>query len=433
MKKELIQIEGLHHKDLDAITSSLQISRDILASDDEIWLALQSLPWVLNDIPRELITKGIAKMCIAVSCWLFDSGLNYIWNESINEIRKKVVNFWLFNVWELLNKESFDDRKLYDLKDSELIDLALQLNLITEEGFFHLDKCRDIRNHFSAAHHPLGDVDQYELLNFSNKCVRYALSNENNPIGVNIWEFTESLKNWKYDNEQIKAWIERLTMTHQAQRELLLWRLYFMYCDDSSSETTRVNALTIFLKMDNEITPSLKSLLLEQHQNYVVDWKEKSRWASRNFFENTGNLHLLWESELNSVLSKACKNLIDSHHWMQNFHNEPPFAERLYELSDKSAIPSILQQRYVETVLLCWVWNGYGVSTLAFPFYKKMVAGFSPKEIQYMFSMADDKDTLLWRRLSYWGNYKSFFKWLVENIDESSVPTEVKSSYNKWL
>ena len=75
----------------------------------------------------------------------------------------------------------FDEQKLLDLQDSDLLTLCLDLNLITEDGYFMLDQCRDIRNDFSAAHPTIGQVDAYEFVNFLNRCAKYALSNLVNP------------------------------------------------------------------------------------------------------------------------------------------------------------------------------------------------------------------------------------------------------------
>ena len=55
--------------------------------------------------------------------------------------------------------------------------LYLQLNLITEDGYFFLDQCRDIRNNFSAAHPTIGDIDNYEFISYVNRCAKYALGN----------------------------------------------------------------------------------------------------------------------------------------------------------------------------------------------------------------------------------------------------------------
>ena len=46
----------------------------------------------------------------------------------------------------------FEEQHLIELQDSQLLELALKLGLISEDGFFFLDQCRETRNNFSAAH-----------------------------------------------------------------------------------------------------------------------------------------------------------------------------------------------------------------------------------------------------------------------------------------
>lgn len=413
------------------ITSSLNVPRDIIASDDEISEAWNRLPRVISKIPENLRTKWIVKMCIAVSSWLFDSWINYIWNESVIELRNKIKRFWLQIVWEITEKKDFDENKLNDLQDSELLTLCLKLNLITEEWFFYLDQCRDIRNNFSAAHPTIWELDDNELINFSSRCVKYALSVDENPIWVNIWQFIQSIKSWKFNEEQLKTWCEKLKQTHEAQRELLFWTMYWIYCDEESTEETRVNSLNIFLELKELITPKIKSNLIISHQNYVIKWNTKWTTASQHFFEKLAMFDLLWEKEQHAIISKACKTLFDVHLSMNNFYNEPPFAERLLEITSSTSVPDTVKNEYVEVVLACWIWNSYWVSNNAFPYYKKMVANFSPKEIQIMFDLINDKTSYIWQRLDT--SRRHYLKILISSIDVSSIPTSVKSLYSKWV
>jgi len=418
---------------LNEITTALKIPRDTIASDEQILYAWNSLPRVLTSIPIELRSKWVAKMCVAVSCGLFDSWINYIWNEMISELRNKVKRFWLAIVWEITEKKDFDETKLNDLKDSELLSLVLKLNLITEEAYFHLDQCRDIRNYFSAAHPPIWELDEYELISFTNKCVKYWLSNETNPIWVNLWEFIFSLKAQKYDEEQIKTWSKKIRSTHEAQRELLFSTLYWIYCDPNSNEETRVNSLNIYISLIDIVNPIVKSNLLEAHQNYIIKWNKQSAYASQQFFEKIWNLDLLWESERHSIIVKACKNLLDVHYSMNNFYNEPPFAERLYEITTWASVPLTAKEMFVEAVLICGMWNWYWVSNAAFPYYKKLVSNFSPKEVDIALKMSENKDTNVWRHLTYWRTYLNNFKTLISWIDISTVSSELKHVYEKRI
>lgn len=414
------------------ITKALGVSRNIIASDDEIIGAWTSLPGVINKIPPELRSKGLARMCIAVSAGLFDSAINYIWNASVVELRNKVINFGLNIVGEAINKKDFDESKLNDFKDSELLDLCLKLNLITEDGFFFLDQCREIRNNFSAAHPTIGDIDNYEFISYVNRCAKYALGNEHNPIGVNISDFLNALKLSKFTQEQLDTWIERLNKTHEAQRVLVFSNLHGIYCDSNSSEETRVNSLNILEKFRANLSPTIKSNLIDKHQDYLAKGKTDKHIASRNFFEKLALLELLGESEHHSIISNATKKLLSVHQSIDNFYNEPPFAERLLQLSSQGSIPKTAKDEFVTTVIICAIGNQYGTSNAATPSYEKIVQNFSPDEVRIMLESVET-DGIIKRRIDNYARCKRRFKILVSLVDESTVPTTVKSLYKKWL
>lgn len=63
---------------LQALTDALGVSRDVVASDDEIQAAWGNLPRAMRKIPPVLRDKGMARMCIAVASGLFDSAINYL-------------------------------------------------------------------------------------------------------------------------------------------------------------------------------------------------------------------------------------------------------------------------------------------------------------------------------------------------------------------
>ena len=162
---------------LAALTQALGVPRNVLAADDQIAHAWNNLPRLLDRIPAEHRSETLVRMCVAVATGLFDSAINYAWNAAIIELREKVRRFGLAVVPQVTGK-SFDETTLVELKDADLLQLCLKLNLIAEEGFFLLDQCRDIRNNFSAAHPTMGALDETEFLAFLNRCAKHALANE---------------------------------------------------------------------------------------------------------------------------------------------------------------------------------------------------------------------------------------------------------------
>lgn len=417
---------------LDAITASLGVPRDILASDDEINTAWNNLPGVMKKIPPALRTEGLARMCVAVIAGLFDSAINYIWNSSVIELREKVKRFGLNVVEQITGKTDFDEKALLDLKDAELLSLCLKLNLITEDGYFFLDHCRDIRNNFSAAHPTVGKIDDHEFIAFANRCAKYALGDEHNLVGVDIQAFIVAIKGGKFSDEQKQQWVQRISQTHEAQQYLLFGSLHGIYCDPASNEEARVNALMVSAEFSPQFTPKAKSDLINRHHDYIAKGDEQRHVASQQFFERLGMLSLLGEHELHSMISAACKRLFSVHQGFDNFYNEPPFAERLLQLSTQGAIPETVKDELVTTVVTCAVGNPYGVSNAAMQYYHRMIQGFSPREVEIMLNQPTLKN-IVGERIKNYKRCREQFKELVKLIDPISVSVGAAKSYNYWI
>ncbi len=414
------------------LTKALKLPRNIIASDDEIAHAWAELPRQLNRIPPEFRNELLARMCVAVASGLFDSAINYVWNASIMALRDNVRAFGL-NVVPQVTGNQFDEATLRDLKDSELLQLCLSLNLIDEDGYFFLDQCRDVRNNFSAAHPPMANIDDSEFISFLSRCTKYALASTPNLRGVDTQAFLQAIKGAKFTEEQKTTWIDRLKQTHDAQREILVGTLHGIYCDPASSEEARLNALNICEDLSPDFTPKIRSGLLNRHTDYIAQGKADRQSVSQLFLQKLGLLNILTDSERYLIISHASRKLMSVHNSFDNFYNEPPFAERLYELSAQGAIPDTAQSEFVEAVITCAIGNGYGVSNAAYPFYQRMISNFSPREISILLSLANDPSSTVSRRIGLNTDCARRFRTLVNLIDEKSVPTQYLVAYKKWM
>lgn len=416
---------------LRSLTQALGVPRNVLAADDQIEHAWNNLPRLLDRIPSEHRSETLVRMCVAVATGLFDSAINYAWNAAVVELRQKVRRFGLAVVPQVTGK-SFDDSTLLELKDADLLQLCLKLNLISEEGFFLLDQCRDIRNNFSAAHPTMGALDETEFLSFLNRCAKHALSNERNPRGVDIQGLIAAIKGSRFTAAQLDAWVERLLQTFDAQRELLIGTLHGIYCDPSSGEEARVNALWTCERLAPSFSPSTRSDLVDRHHDYLAKGDEARHKASQNFFERLSLLSLLSESELHALVTTAARNLLSVHNSYNNFHNEPPFAERLALLTNRNRVPESAQFEFVNTVVTCATGNQWGVSNAAMGEYQKMIRSFSPNEIRIMLQLPDMR-TVVGSRVRAHSRCRSQFAALARLLDSSSVPTPARHAYEGWI
>ena len=414
-----------------SITSALGIPRDVLASDEEIAWAWQELPRQLRAIPPYLRDELIARMCVAVSTGLFDGAINYIWNATVQHLRQRMRDFGLAAVSQILQRQ-FEENDLIELQDSKVIELCLKLNLITEDGFFFLDQCRATRNNFSAAHPTIGKINDSEFVNFLNRCVRYALSNESSLVGVDFNEFINAVKGGRFTDGQRDTWVGRLDATHDPQRQLLFGTLHGIYCDPASSEPARLNALALCGAYKSRFTAAVKSDLIDRHSGYLAKGDAQRHGASRQFFERLELLSLLNESERHSIISASVNQLWNVHLAFDNFYNEPPFAERLMTLSEREPIPETIQEQFVHTVVGCYIGNGYGVSNAAVGFYEAMIRSFSPKEIALLTSVNQGSATVA-QRIRYTPSCRRRFAGALRLIDQGSIPPSVASAFNRLL
>jgi len=414
------------------LTTALGIPREVLASQEEIEYAWHDLPRELRDIPVELRGELVARMCVAVSAGLFDGAMNYIWNAAILQLRQKIRNFGLAVVAQILQKD-FEEKNLLELQDSRLLDLCLKLNIIDEDGFFFLDQCREVRNNFSAAHPTIGIVNDREFTTFLNRCVRYALADSSSPKGVEISAFISAIKGQRFNEQQCQLWVQRLIETHDAQRQILVNMVHGIYCDPATAEPSRLNSIDICNGLKSGLTSSIKSNLINSHTEYVAKGFQEKHAASSQFFEKLGLLGLLNESEQHLVFSRAVERLWNAHNGMNNFYNEPPFAERLFEISQQGAVPETIQDSFVETIMCCRVGNGYGISNDAINSYDNLIKSFSPREIAALIRAAADRDSTLGRRLTSNGSCRSNFKAALGLIDSASVPNAVQADFGRFL
>ena len=419
----LLQING--------IMKSFNLPRDIIASDEEICYAWRELPREIMRIPIELRNELIVKMCIATSVGLFDSAVNHIWNAVIVALKQKVKNFGLSLIAQTLNRK-FDENDLENYMDSELLDLCYKLELLSEDGYFFLNQCREIRNNFSSAHPSIGSIDDRELITFISRCCKYGITHDYCLQGVNVSDFLNSIKGRKLDEYELNIWKQRLCETFPAQRQLLIPMLMGIYCDANSTETTRLNALKICMSVSSYIDNKTKSIMIEQYNKYFVKGFTDKCLAARMMFEKLQMLNLLSTAEQHSIVKNACKNLLNAHLEFNNFYNEPPFAQRLLEITSSLKTPETVQDEYVYVVLMGYVGNQYGVSNAAVDFYEEMIRNFSPKEINFLLDLNNGK-SLFTEKIKNYSCCKKRYIEALKLIDSESMTHSQLAKYNDLL
>jgi hypothetical protein len=111
------------------------------------------------DLDQRQRSIYISKFIAAAAAGLFDAALNYLWDETIYELRRRVAQYDLAYFYDAAVGSSAEKRKklnteedLVKIDDSSLIKGSYEIGLISDLGFSHLDRIRYMRNWASAAH-----------------------------------------------------------------------------------------------------------------------------------------------------------------------------------------------------------------------------------------------------------------------------------------
>lgn len=120
---------------IDGLTKLIGVPRELLPPKEKIENVLNQLPALLSNIREDFRDERLAKMCIAIGVGLFDSAVNYIWNQTVTEIRIRIIMFGLDVIKQLKNKE-YTEEDINSMQDSQLLNIAHELNLINDEGYY---------------------------------------------------------------------------------------------------------------------------------------------------------------------------------------------------------------------------------------------------------------------------------------------------------
>lgn len=249
---------------LNTIIKSIGVSREVVPDDYEISYALKELPRELNRIPFDLRDKFIARACIASSVGLFDGAIIYVWNSVIKELRRKVDTFGLEMIKHIRGNK-VDDNFLENIRDADLLLICRQLNIISEQGYFYLDQCRDTRNNASAAHPSEIEIDDRELINFISRCTKYGLSNNFDRSGIDFKSLVSILESTKTTDDNLNVLSDNIKNTFDSQKEFIFSILYSNYIDSTINEVKRNNSIKLAKSLIPIINNKIIVDLLEKH------------------------------------------------------------------------------------------------------------------------------------------------------------------------
>ncbi len=419
------------HSDVEAVVSALatalSLPRDVFAEAESIEVVWAGLPRLLARIPSDRRGAPLARMCAAVKIGLFDAALNYAWNETVASLRQKVRDFGLSTVASIKGAD-FEEVQLLQLQDSELLRLCNGLGLISTEGYTFLDQCRAIRNDFSVAHPSDGLVDEHQFNFFLSNCIKYAIANPIQIVGIDIKGLLGAVNGGRISGRHLTDLCDMISAGNTGQRDTLASMLHGIYCDPGKGQEPRLNSLDLAARFFGDLSVVGRAKIVEQHNKYMVAGDQARLQASIDFFQKVGLVRFLSDAQQQAMVSRAVDLLVSAHEGMNNFYNEPAFAERLAEIVRQTAVPEAVQEFFVQKLCYVAVGNRYGVSNAAWPYYISMVRNFTPNEVKFMIDVCYAFSPLN-SKLKNYAECRKRLADLLRLIDLRSVPASSKDNF----
>jgi hypothetical protein len=360
----------------------------------------------------------------ALDAGLWDAAVGYFWSATIAHLREKVMAYGLEYFAAQLAQPGLDCKEKLerDVSDYALIDGCYRLGLIGRHAHIQLQHCREIRNHFALSSHPSEEtVDPLESLNFIKNCVKFCLAVETPAPGLNPKVLIENLRETDVTDRADEI---RVVLQRQSSKLLdTLIQIFFSeYITPDCPGTLKANINAIAPFCWEGCSQECRLSLGLRYAKLVGEGSEEELQEAVRFLRRVGGTEKIPVQLRKSLVTRACKNLIEAHFGTNNFYTEPGHAEALADLGP--SIPDGTEEIYVKALVLSYVGNSYGVSWAAEPHVAKMLRDLKQRCVNILFAVIERDDDII-RELSYDKPVRRLKK-LCELVAGLNIPTRAK-------
>lgn len=386
---EMLTVVSEYQSRLFGYLDALQLPKqNVLVDVDERETVFANVPRVVQRIDEEKRVHSfyISKFIAACGAGLFDAALNYLWDETILSLRLKISQFSLdyfkSAVPEEIAKKIKTEEDLRNVDDNDIVKGCQKIGLISDVGYRHLDFIRGMRNWVSAAHPNQEELSGLNLCSWLETCIKEVIGKDPVAPAITNQQLILNIKTKVFEEKDIEPIRSTLNDTPTEYLESLAGALFGMFCEPEGKVEVKNNIRLIAKDIWRLLSEQKKKSLGLRHATWAVNGDIERKNAAHDFLEMVDGLSYLSDDMKTAEFSDALNHLYYAHVGFNNFYNEPAFASLVNKyVPDTGVIPDVLRDDYVRVLSLCAIGNGFGVSNGAAPYYEKMIAKFTDKEI----------------------------------------------------
>lgn len=396
---ELAKLEEFESSLLSALTAVGLPSKGVLVDMEQRFRVFENYPNILNLLTAEQRGQSmyLSKLLAAVGAGLFDAALNYLWDETIAQLRHRIARYDLAYFFDVA-VQSPDRRRglqseedLQKIPDQDLIRAARELGLISDIGYQQLDLIRYMRNYASAAHPNQNEIQAYQLMGWIVTCIKEVITLPENQLVANTKQLLGNVRKGAITSANAADTASFFDDLPQESADNIASGLFGIYVDEDGDEHARDGVRLLMPEIWIHVSEFKRRDLGLVYGKYVANGDtDKSRRARELLDVVNGATYLPTEVRTTEIAS-AIDELLVAHRGYNNFHTESGPAQRLNALSAEP-VPKAVRILYVRAVVETFLTNGNGIAWAADRHYVEMISRFGPKEARLALDVLFEAD-----------------------------------------
>jgi hypothetical protein len=360
---------------------------------------LQNLPVVIARLTEESRRGAmyVSKFIAACVVGLFDAALNFLWDETVANLRAKVARFDLAYFYDSLfadpdrRREFATEEDLVQLDDQQLISGCKNIGVLSDLGFRHLNYIRDMRNWASAAHPNQAELSGLQLVGWLDTCIREVLGREPSAPAIEVKQLLHNVRTQVLAAADVVPVAARLPALPPEIVSSLLRAIAGMFSDPDMAVGAKNNIRLIAPVVWQHAPEQARRDVGLKYSRFATNLDVQRRDAVHEFLTVVGGLAYLAPDALALEITERVQALENAHFGFSNFHNEPVPARALAAtIPENGAIPDVVRADYVRVLTLAHIGNPYGVSWSADTQYRRLIAIFQEPEIKQFARLVQD-------------------------------------------
>lgn len=374
-------------------------SDQVFVGVDQRAVMLSNMGTVLSTLKAEVLARShyISKMIAASAVGLFDAAVNYLWDELVSELRRRVVGFDLGYFYDTaaggsdLRKNLKTEDDLTRIDDASLLRASHEIGMLTDVGYQRLDHIRYMRNHASAAHPNQVSLTGLDLANWLQICINEVINTPPDTVTATIGKLLANVKKDRLDASAVAQAAVFFDQLPADRSDTLANGFFGLYTASDRTVIVADNIRTLWPQLWPFVSEETRSSYGLRHARASANAETNYATAARELIELVNGTAYL-TPEIRAVeMASALDVLVSTHRGMNNFYNEGAPARRVADLAGPQGdVPNAIRDRYVRTITELFIGNGYGVSWSAEPIYLEMIKRFSSGDAGVALRMFSD-------------------------------------------